>query len=216
MNTTCKFCEKFAGARPARSNEACDEVLFESPNFVVVPTVGSIVPGWLLILPRKHFLCVGAIGDGLLHEMLELRRGAVESLRSRFGPVASFEHGPAEPTTSVGCGVDHAHLHLVATRVDLLDGTRQIVQEPLSWTPVAGLEATAAYHARRVPYLYVEFPNCKAWVGVGPRIESQLFRRVIAAASGRAEAFDWKCHSFETNVHQTIHAVEAWKTSRPA
>ena len=37
-----------------------DHVLFESENFVVVPTIGSIVPGWLLVVPRSHFMSVGS------------------------------------------------------------------------------------------------------------------------------------------------------------
>ena len=214
MSTTCKFCVKFAGNAPAGGSEAWDRILFASTNFVVVPTVGSIVPGWLLVVPRKHFLCVGTMADALVHEMVELRRVAANSLCTQFGPVASFEHGPAEPSMSVGCGVDHAHLHLVATSVHLLDGARQIARQPLSWTPVQGLQATAGYHQRKLSYLYAELPNGESWVGTGPRIESQLFRRVIAAASGRTDAFDWKCHSFEPNVRQTIHAVESWLSSQ--
>jgi diadenosine tetraphosphate (Ap4A) HIT family hydrolase len=214
MNTTCKFCDKFAVVRSARN--AWDQVLFESPNFVVVPTVGSIVPGWLLILPRKHFLCVGAMGDAMIQEMLDLRRRAAASLRVEFGPVTFFEHGPAEPGTSVGCGVDHAHLHLVATRINLVEGAQQVLQEPLTWASVGGLEATATSFARKTSYLYVELANGKAWIGTGNRIGSQAFRKVIAAASGRTEAFDWKCHAFETNIQETIRAVERWKASAQA
>lgn len=181
---------------------------------MVVPTVGAIVPGWLLVVPRKHFLCVGAMGDALRREMRELSETAAEALRVSFGPVTFFEHGPTEPATSVGCGVDHAHLHVVASNVDLLGGARQIAQQPLSWSRVAGMQLTADYFRRRLPYLYVELPNGEVWLGTHSKIESQLFRKVIAAASGRADVFDWKCHSFEENVHQTVHTVEEWKLTR--
>jgi diadenosine tetraphosphate (Ap4A) HIT family hydrolase len=113
MKMHCKFCEKFAGQSSVAWGEATDQVLFESPNFVVVPSLGSILPGWLLIVPRNHFLCVGAMGDGLIHEMRQLRDEAAESLRSQIGPVTYFEHGPVKACTSVGCGIDHAHLHIV-------------------------------------------------------------------------------------------------------
>src|SRR6266566_5391719 len=108
MHTTCNICRKFE--QHGGGAELWDHVLFESRNFVVVPTVGAIIPGWLLLLPRKHFLCVGAMSDGLFCELLELRRVATKALSDSFGGVTCFEHGPAEPCTKVGCGVDHAHL----------------------------------------------------------------------------------------------------------
>ena len=58
MKSGCKFCEKFGEA--SGGNQIADHVLFESANFVVVPTVGSIIPGWLLVVPRSHFLSVGS------------------------------------------------------------------------------------------------------------------------------------------------------------
>ena len=67
----CKLCQKFGS--DAGGSEPWDRVLFASANFVVVPTVGSILPGWLLIVPREHFLCFGAMGDGLLCEAIDLR-----------------------------------------------------------------------------------------------------------------------------------------------
>ena len=211
MKALCKFCQKFGEPGNGDSSEPWDRILFETPNFVVVPTIGSIIPGWLLVVSRHHFLCMGTMGDALMSELRDVRRLATRALVDQFGPVASFEHGPAEPRTSVGCGVDHAHLHLIATDVRLVDGARRITQEPLSWVPVDGLDATTLYHQRRIPYVYVELPDGKAWLGTSSNIESQLFRKVIAAASGRTDVFDWKCHSFEGNAHETVRAVEAWK-----
>lgn len=191
--------------------ELWDQVLFESSNFVVVPTVGAIIPGWLLLLPRKHFLCVGAMSDALFCELLELRSVAARALRDSFGAVTFFEHGPAAPCTRVGCGVDHAHLHLVATEIDLLRGAAQISQSELDWKAVAGLEATADFHRRKLPYLYVERANGEARIGTSSLIESQLFRRVIAAAHDLGGLFDWKLHPFERNVEDTIDRIERWK-----
>jgi diadenosine tetraphosphate (Ap4A) HIT family hydrolase len=213
MSSTCKFCEKFGGVTPERKSEIWDQVLFQSRNFVVVPTVGSIVPGWVLIVPRQHFLCIGSMGDALLHELNELRHEVILSLKSRFGPVAIFEHGPAKMSTLVGCGVDHAHLHLVATQIDLLAGAQAITEQPLSWAKVSGLDETTTYYKKQKSYLYVESPGGESWIGTGPHIQSQLFRQVIATASGQKEAFDWKRDIFETNVSQTIHEIGEWKAS---
>jgi hypothetical protein len=69
------------------------------------------------------------------------------------------------------------------------------------------MEATTEFHRNGLPYLYAELPNGQAWVGSGAHIASQLFRKVIARACGESEAFDWKSHAFESNVHETIRRI---------
>src|SRR5262245_16650287 len=98
MLATCNFCSKF-GLR-SKSSERYDQILFESQNFVAVPTRGSIIPGWLLIIPRAHFLCVGALNAEMMREFITFRDRVASALHKIFGPVAFFEHGPATPCTS--------------------------------------------------------------------------------------------------------------------
>jgi ATP adenylyltransferase len=209
MRSGCNLCRKFHDRSGER--EVFDHVLFESPNFVVVPTVGSIVPGWLLVIPREHFLCIGAMNEALCYELEDLRKVAAEALRECYGPVTCFEHGPAVPATSVGCGVDHAQLHLVATQIDLLEGARRLSKNQIEWERADGLETTMGFHLRKLPYLFVHHPSGEAWMATHPRIESQLLRKVIATESGVGALFDWKSHRFESNVRDTIAQVENWK-----
>jgi len=106
MKCICKFCQKFGGA--TGGDQIADHILFESDNFVVVPTIGSIVPGWLLVVPRSHFLSVGSYSAARFQEFVKIQEAAAEALRECFGPVSCFEHGAVREREPVGCGVDHA------------------------------------------------------------------------------------------------------------
>ncbi len=109
---TCQLCS-------ASHTEVWNESLIESPNFVVLPSLGELVEGWVLVVPKAHFLSLAVLPDSLIPEMRDLQQIVCERLQRIYGPVAVFEHGPAGEQHTVGCGVDHAHLHLVPVDFEL-------------------------------------------------------------------------------------------------
>jgi len=212
MKSVCNFCQKFGGT--AGEERMADHILFESENFVVVPTIGSIVPGWLLIVPRSHFMSVGSFDAPMLHEFAGLQKTAAAALRDCFGTVSFFEHGAIRKGESVGCGVDHAHLHIVATEFDLVTGAKASGKSQLQWRSVSGIKSTKAYVAEQMPYIFVESLVGGAWIGSASWIESQLIRKVIAAYTGQPDCWDWKAHPFDNNVRETVRRLETWKAAR--
>ena len=74
---------------------------------------GPLVQGWLLVVPKDCHLCIGAPPVQLIAELIGFLDDVVSSVRTEYGPVAVFEHGPIRPLTAVGCGVDYAHVHVV-------------------------------------------------------------------------------------------------------
>jgi ATP adenylyltransferase len=211
MLDACNFCSKFGLHRAG--TEPYDQILFESSNFVAVPTRGSIIPGWILIIPRAHFLCVGALSCELMREFISFREMVASALHAAFGPVAFFEHGPVMPCTSIGCGVDHAHLHLVATTVNLRAGANRIAECALNWAPVNRPSTLSRYHAEGLPYLYVQQFG-ESWICSPETIESQLFRKVIAAAVRRPQKYDWKQHCFISEIDKTLSTLQRGNVAR--
>ncbi len=113
--TRCDFCNELSGC-PENSfaqlygpNEK-SRVLFRTDNFVVVPSLGQIAEGYLLLLPVKHFRATGDMPDHLLDEFVEVCRQVGQILRDQYGPYVLFEHG-ARSEGAGGCGIYHAHVH---------------------------------------------------------------------------------------------------------
>jgi ATP adenylyltransferase len=212
VNGRCRICNVVGGSH-GRCAPIWDQVLFESKNFAVFPTVGSIIPGWLLVAPKQHRLCMGALDLIEFAELREVTNEACEALRERFGSVVVFEHGPTRPQSSVGCGVDHAHLHVVSTEIDMIEGVRALANGAFLWRQVNSIESTTRCWREGQPYLFVQRAGAEAWLTSDPNIGSQMFRRVIANACGLSTQFDWKLHSFESNVRLTVEAIEAHRTT---
>src|SRR5579864_8573109 len=113
----CRYCSGFLAPDATGKGLPWNTPVLESEHFVVVPTLGHLIPGWLLLIPRQHYACLGALGPDLRSEVMDLKAESESLLKRLYGPVMKFEHGPCSPGTGGTC-VSHAHLHLVPTTKD--------------------------------------------------------------------------------------------------
>jgi ATP adenylyltransferase len=184
----CRFCGYLKNGAASPEQWA---VVAETERVVAVPSVGPLIPGWLLVMPKQHALSFGAMDSDTLAALLVDIHRIAAGWHDLFGPLTWFEHGPAEARSSAGCGIDHAHLHLVPTgHLDLLAGARDLFAE-LVFTEIAGLEATADPVAAGDAYLYLRTPGGHSWLARSRDIPSQAFRRVIAHQQGHPAEYDW-------------------------
>jgi ATP adenylyltransferase len=211
MEKPCSFCEK---AQPRTLNLALkpwDVILFQSKNFIVFPTMGGMLEGWLLVVPRRHYICMAAMEKNLWSELQELRELVSIAIEECYGPIAAFEHGPTKPDQPVGCGVDHAHLHLVPTRCDLSKGLEGFLSESVSWNAIGGIHDLKKIHeSAKLPYLYLEQPLGCPSVATHSKFESQLFRRVLARHLDRGASYDWRQFPEEINAYATVCKIAEW------
>ena len=185
--------------------------LFSSENFVALPSIGAIVEGWLLLVPKNHFISIGALPDHLFGEMDAFKRLLQSALTDCYGPVAAFEHGPSQERRSVGCGVDHAHLHLVPVAFDLATIAQPMLPTGAEWKP-ATIDGCRDSHRRGEDYLYVEQPLGYGRVATG-EIGSQVFRRVIASEIGDSDNYNWREHPHIDKVMATVARIRTWQES---
>ncbi len=184
-----------------------DRIIAESSNFQAIPSLGALIEGWVLVVPKHPLMCFGEIPTPLWPELKDFVNAVGRRLRTKYGPVALFEHGAMKQDTAVGCGVDQAHLHLVPTQIPLLGGARDFAPQ-IVWHAEKDLNATRACQREGHAYLYLEQPlGSFPWVGTSRVIPSQLFRRVIARYLGEPEKYDWKSHPNLDNINATLAAL---------
>lgn len=201
--TGCRLCSDLLRQG---SVKAWNEPLFESPNFVALPSLGALVEGWLLLVPKNHFICMGALPDSVAAEMQEMKHILCSALQQIYRQVCVFEHGPSKPNCSVGCGVDHAHLHVLPVTFDLASAVAPFLPENVHWSE-AGMEECRAAFRRGEDYLYFEQPIGEGRIATHKGFESQLFRRAIATHIGAPNQFNWREFPQFPNVSATIDKV---------
>lgn len=96
-----------------RGSEIYDQPLLETDSWVVAPTLGAIVPNWLIALPRHASLNFKSWQQATGHNPAEIVARVCAHLDLSVEQVLWFEHGPRDVGTVVGCGIDYAHLHIL-------------------------------------------------------------------------------------------------------
>jgi ATP adenylyltransferase len=193
---TCQLCS------PDRA-QVWNVPLIESSNFVILPSLGALVEGWLLLLPKEHFLSLGALPSSLIQEMQGLKQNVCERMERAYGAACVFEHGPGKRHRSVGCGVDHAHLHIVPTNFDLALFATPFLPIDARWHDASFFDCRAAAEAGD-DYLYFEQPIGEGRLIRNQHLGSQVFRRAIAAYLEIPDQFNWRDNPQIKNVDLTI------------
>lgn len=197
----CRFCQRLSDSDSWREDWT---VVAETEHLVAVPSVGPLVLGWLLILPKGHHLnFADAVRmNPCIEQELEKLATDWEDL---FGSLTWFEHGPRDVGSDVGCSIDHAHLHLVPLgELNLIHAARNQL-EGLHFKAVRGLGDTRSAVDRGYSYLYVKLSDGTHWLAESNRIPSQSLRRVIATEQGRGEEWDWKQFPRDDLLRETIN-----------
>jgi ATP adenylyltransferase len=201
---SCCLCSTLAS--PA-TRPVWDTPVHESSNFVALPSLGSLVEGWLLLVPREHYISMGALPVGLVPEMEEMKTQLGEQVRSGFGEVCVFEHGPAFASRKVGCSVDHAHLHIVPLTFDIEEAARPFMPHDSEWSRASWNECREAHLAGR-DYLYFEQPLGLGCISTHSDFGSQVFRKAIASQIGRPDDYNWREFPELDKVAATINVFD--------
>jgi ATP adenylyltransferase len=199
VTSTCALCSSLGSNR---GNEPWDTVLWEDQSFVAMPTRGALLPGWTLVVSKEHYLCAGSLdseGRRALFEFVETTRRRVENA---FGPCTTFEHGPAVRNTSVGCGVDHLHIHVVPLPFSLTEATSSVA--PVTWKILDQEEALGQLHSEALSYSFVSEPGQTTKIAAPSPAIRQLFRRAIAKRLGVPNQFDYQSFPHVAAVIQTL------------
>jgi ATP adenylyltransferase len=201
--TMCRICRIVNG----HSTEPHDSPLFESKNYFAITSVGALVPGWLLIFPKAHTANLAQHYDR--DEFVVFRREVATRLESTFSaPVRMFEHGPVCHGSQLGCGVDHAHLHVVPLPFSIESVARK-GPSAHSWTSMKSTEV--ALNGGNMEYLLCsDNPNefdPSVSIAFPSELTSQFFRRIVAAKLGRETEYDYKFHRQLPTVRETTQLL---------
>lgn len=192
-------------------------ILHETENFFVVPTIGQIgIEGYVLICSKTHRIGLGDISPSQhdeLEKLLSLTRHIVSSAY-KIEPIV-FEHGPRTECHKGGSCLDHAHLHVVPASVDLLSSILPLMKRGLNVDSFFMIERTEGFHRfrkvfteRKTSYLFLEGADRERFlVEVNFPIPSQYLRQIIASEMGSLE-WDWRCFPHHDSFARTVERLK--------
>jgi ATP adenylyltransferase len=187
--------------------------ILESENFLVIPSLGSLVEGWLLIVPKKFYLNFSQLPSFVFSELETL----ISQLSLRFLPFFNadqfviFEHGPTLENSVAGCGVDYAHLHWIPTNFDMLEGAKVFLNLSYDWQVIPALNSINDFNVNSKDYLYLRDQKGNHFLTCQTNIPSQTFRKVMAHYLNAPDSYDWKLNERIENIESVYDKLNFWE-----
>jgi diadenosine tetraphosphate (Ap4A) HIT family hydrolase len=208
----CPFCRELqTGRLPDFVDADIDSrILHETNRFVVMADISPLVPGHVMIVPKAHILCYGAVEDTARDEFSGIVNATRAILSEHYGPSVMLEHGTSS-LAPVADHVTHAHLHIVPATIDIRDSLLNF-----NTTTIAGLSDLSYWAARDEEYVY--FESCAGERVVADRIVNipRLFiRSEVAKRVGLPDPlWDWRRHILSDNLRSTVETLRRanWKS----
>lgn len=204
MNDMCAMCYAVS---PDGGYKLENTILYESDSFVVMPTLGQFVEGWLLIVSKQHSECSRLLTLNDAEELSHLVNVVKDIVSRQYGQCIIFEHGPANNIQiSGGCCVKHTHIHLVpcsdhdvftsyitfASTINVkLSDLPMLIPDDNGYLLISDSKPDSMYTVYRIN-------------DVIPR---QFLRQVLAATCNCQAFWDWRCYPFHNNILRTIQRL---------
>jgi diadenosine tetraphosphate (Ap4A) HIT family hydrolase len=204
----CEFCDEFGGGVNngfyARY-QGCPEtrLVLSTENFYVFPSIGQLVDGYLLVVPKGHYTTLDELPRGLIAELADTSERVRAVLSENYGSCVCFEHGARGPLNG-GCGIYHAHLHIVP--LPRFSDPRETLKLRFPFAELVHLREIGNRSAGLSSYLFYQDSQAKLYLfDTGP-LPSQYMRKLLADAL-RNQDWDWRTAGREERLLATIQRL---------
>jgi diadenosine tetraphosphate (Ap4A) HIT family hydrolase len=204
----CSICAELRGTSTPLFKSfipaaAASRVLQQNNEWALLPTLGPLTPGHLMLVPREHYYSILACSEETLSTSRELLNACSLKLAASYGQeILFFEHGAtAESGRSCGACIDHAHLHIVPGPSSFLVAAMSEFEPWVAADSLGDLQPYAAGH----PYLLIgSLTTAKCWLYRCSRdVPSQFLRRVLGDEL-KNRSWDWRKEPNAAAFFQTL------------
>jgi diadenosine tetraphosphate (Ap4A) HIT family hydrolase len=198
--TECPFCQETRS--PSSFCRGLSRVLWESDELVVLPTLGPLAQAHVLFIPKLHVRSFADLADAPQRQFYRHLASLSRSLTAVFGPTVAFEHGLPASQAGGGCGVSHAHMHVVSeVPLELSLPIDDVATHWMSIDAPNWLARSALGVRRDCGYFLVSPPDGNRYVCSIRSAPSQYLRRWLGMIL-EIPAWDWRTASPNETLEQ--------------
>ena len=190
----CIFCE-------IDESKIENTIIEETKYFYILPTLGSLVDGYILIVTKRHINSMSELNDNELEEYKTI----IAKYQNLFNKIYNktpivFEHGtPNQNSKMKANSVTHAHTHIVNINFK----NEKEILEKYNFKEINNLKKIET-NKNYIKYIY----NNKIYITYNFPSVSQLMRILIAEELNYKDKFDWKKERFDENIISTIERIK--------
>lgn len=189
MGFDCPYCKEFEeGKFEVKGKDLGNRILFESDKFLVFPSLGQIVEGYLLIASKKHYIGMAEIPENLYTELEKVQEKVKEVLTENYCKPLFFEHGAVSESKKGGCCIEHAHIHAVPIKLNILESLTGYFE----YNKISSFNELKKQSEMQIPYFFLEEDGRRYLFQVRDVVPPQYIRQIIAKKLNCEEKWDWR------------------------
>jgi len=167
-----------------------DNLIYESQNLVVIPSLGPLNYSHVMVVPKKHLNSFAEVGIEVLNE-LDLVKDKIREYGKRVlnCEYVFFESGAGTLTNHAGGCIVHAHLHALSFCSEF----NARISEEIKLSPV---DAKEFYKKADINVGYVLYINAEDdwFLCNNPLLPSQFLRYLYAQCNNVEAYWNWRRH----------------------
>ena len=186
----CVFCK-------IDNSKKYNTIIEETDNFLIIPSIGSLVDGYLLIVYKKHVYSFSKIFSKEKDEYIAIINKYRMLFKEKYGkyPIV-FEHGSSKPNEMCASSLIHAHSHIL--NHNYFNEKEILYKEKFK-------EIDSFNDIRKdINYIYYKSDNGNDYVSYEFEPISQLMRKYVAKDLNIEDKYNWKFDEFAENIEKTI------------
>lgn len=211
----CTFCESYVHhtipsfwSKYGQKYGQSTGIILEENYFLALTGLGALTEGYVLIIPKGHYISIGAIPENQFQALTDFCNRVRTIIEQVFGPVVIFEHGMSHCHSAGGC-IDHAHIHFIPTET----GFRSEFKANFKEERIKKLVELKKFADNNIPYLFYENTRKEKFVYLSiDNIPSQYIRKLWAKKVGKPDEWDWAVSIGEINIARTIDRIQQYLT----
>lgn len=213
MNLDCPFCKEYNEPRNnyyfnnlGKNIGVTSRILCETKNWYAIPSLGCLVPGYILIVCKQHFLSLANLPIELYREFLELKLDIEKTILNKTEQhCICFEHGVTSTIITGANSVDHVHLHIVPFSHLIWPDISEKYHLTDFETLVNYDQLFALWeHTQPNTYLFFQDIDCSIYYKCNAMVFPSQFFRMCISPYLNAEQWDWKQEYYQDNIIKTI------------
>jgi diadenosine tetraphosphate (Ap4A) HIT family hydrolase/SAM-dependent methyltransferase len=206
----CDLCQEVALAGTWVTGEprtaSCDgpfsRLISRTSIVDLVAGLGGLIPGYVLLIPRRHVRSMGELTAKELKYVYEKAWAVSRRIRHEFGgSTVLVEHGSSGgQARDSGVCVEHAHIHIFPLDAGV-SPEDFVVKDNSDICSIADLNTVAG---KRQNYYYCAWETNEGYLSVAPVLDHQHARRVWADLTGKRDEWDWAAAPYFNNARLTV------------
>ena len=202
----CVFCRELNGHLDTNFAKIYPELrnrcILSSKTFAIMPCIGQLNETHCLIIPKQHTSCFLEFNNAYIDKITGLISRFAYTFKGK-GKLLIFEHGVMGPEEG-GCGIYHAHLHLIMIHNDIDFKIVHTFDNPQFFDSLDKFLSFEMNNSAKPPYIFIGTPNEGFYFETcSSNLPSQYLRCKISVLIGNSE-WDWRKYGKQQSLYNTL------------